>query len=443
MNDTEKTSVAIIGGGPAGSTMASYLAMAGVDCVVFESAEFPRPHVGESLVPATTPVLDEIGVLSQIEDGGFPKKYGAAWTSHSSVEASGNAFDHPLGVADIAFVEREQAGVHQDHTYHVDRARFDKILLDHAGTLGADVRERHRVLRVECGADQNTVTYRNSSGTHELQAQVIVDASGRSTLVGRGEGLKQPDPYFNQYAIHTWFEDLDRAALASTPEKVDFIYIHFLPEEDTWVWQIPITDTVTSIGVVTQRARVPSASHDREQFFWDMLETRPELYRELRRASQVRELKTEGDYSYSMSDVAGDGYVLIGDAARFVDPIFSSGVSVALNSARIASTDVISAVRAGDASSDRFDEYRKVIRRGVKNWYEFISLYYRLNVMFTVFVNDPEYRLDILKMLQGDVYDTDEPRALAAMRETVKVVEENEDHLWHPLLGSLRTAAIG
>src|ERR671925_133088 len=142
-----------------------------------------------------------------------------------------------------------------------------------------------------------------------------------------------------------------------------------------------------------------------------------------------------------MSQICGDNFLMIGDAARFVDPIFSSGVSVALNSARIACEDIIAAAHAGDFSKKRFATYETKLRRGVSNWYEFISIYYRLNILFTAFVQDPRYRLDVLKMLQGDVYEDDEPRALAAMREVVAAVEQDPSHLWHEHLGTLRAPA--
>ena len=140
-----------------------------------------------------------------------------------------------------------------------------------------------------------------------------------------------------------------------------------------------------------------------------------------------------------MTEIRGDRFVLIGDAARFVDPIFSSGVSVALNSARLASQDIISAHGAGGGfTKDRFTRYEAKLSRAIRNWYEFISVYYRLNVLFTAFVQDPRYRIDVLKMLQGDFYDDDEPAALLAMREVITMVENDPDHLWYPYLGTLR-----
>lgn len=433
--------IGIIGGGPAGSTAASYLAKAGLSVAVFESENFPREHVGESLVPATTPVLLDIGAMSKVEEAGFPKKFGAAWTSAENRDIDHMGFrglTHDFRAAEILFSERDQDGVDRDYTFHVDRGKFDHILLKHAESLGAKVFQGVRVGRVDFSGDHPLLEVRIGGRATQVPVRMVVDASGRRTHLGSQLKFKVADPVFNQYAVHTWFDGLDRKALAVNKEQSDYIFIHFLPVTDTWVWQIPITDTVTSIGVVSQKKRFREYDGDREKFFWDTVASRPELLDVLKNAEQIRPLKTEGDYSYGMRQITGDKFVLIGDAARFVDPIFSSGVSVALNSARIASYDIIEAARAGDFSRERFASYETKLRRGVRNWYEFISIYYRLNILFTAFVQDDRYRLDVLKMLQGDVYDDEEPAALAAMREIVEAVEKDPSHLWHPYLGDLK-----
>jgi flavin-dependent dehydrogenase len=437
--------VGVIGGGPAGSTMASYLAMAGLNVAVFESEVFPREHVGESLVPATTPVLREIGAMEKISSAGFPRKYGAAWTSADTRPTSPLDFQvssHGWGVAEIRYQERDQEQVDREYSFHVDRGKFDLILLKHAEELGAKLFCGVRVNRVDFADPDLPVLHARVGGrTTEVPVRMVVDASGRHTLLGSQLKVKVPDPVFNQYAIHTWFEGLDRAALARQPGQEDYIHVHFLPLEDTWVWQIPITDTITSIGVVTQRARFRAAKDDLDKFFWDSVASRPDLLGALKQCAQLRPLKTEGDYSYGMRKIADDGMVLIGDAARFVDPIFSSGVSVAMNSARFAAKDIVAAAAAGDFRRPRFDTYVDTLRRGVSSWYDFISIYYRLNILFTAFIDDPRYRQDVIRMLQGDVYDGEEPPALAAMRDFVAAVEADPNHLWHNRLGNLKASA--
>lgn len=150
----------------------------------------------------------------------------------------------------------------------------------------------------------------------------------------------------------------------------------------------------------------------------------------------------EGDYSYAMQRIVGDGWVMVGDAGRFVDPIFSTGVSIALNSSRFVHADILQALETGDTSRAAFARYESTLRRGTKNWYNFISVYYRLNVLFTAFIRDPRYRLDVLKLLQGDVYDEAEPEVLTRMREIVTAVERNPQHVFHKLLGDLTANAF-
>jgi FADH2 O2-dependent halogenase len=152
--------------------------------------------------------------------------------------------------------------------------------------------------------------------------------------------------------------------------------------------------------------------------------------------------KDEGDYSYAMKQLAGDRLVLVGDAGRFVDPIFSTGVSIALNCSRFAHKDILGALETGNFSRESFAEYESTLRRGTKNWYNFITVYYRLNVLFTAFVQDPRYRLDVLKLLQGDVYEDAEPPVLTRMRNIVQQVERDPNHALHGFLGDLTSDAF-
>jgi FADH2 O2-dependent halogenase len=437
--------IGIIGGGPGGAATAAYLAKAGLSCVLFERELFPRPHVGESLVPSSTRVFRELGFLEQMEQAGFPRKYGAAWTTSGQGPVYSDSFDHlePDCHVGFRFEERKQPGVDQNYTFHVDRGKFDLLLLQHAHQLGATVYEGVRVQDVDfTEPGRPRIRFLVAGQEARVRVRLVVDASGRRTLLGNQLKLRLRDPIFDQYALHTWFEGYDRSILARDTSQNDFIFIHFLPLTNTWVWQIPITETVTSIGVVTQKKNFAHSREERQDFFWHCIESRPELAAGLSAARQIRPLREEGDYSYAMKQICGDNFVLVGDAARFVDPIFSTGVSIALNSARFASADIIRAAEKGDFSKQSFQTFETTLRRGTKNWYEFISVYYRLNVLFTAFVQDERYRLDVLKLLQGDVYDEDEPEVLKKMKKIVTEVEQNEKHIWHHYLGELTAHAF-
>ena len=149
-----------------------------------------------------------------------------------------------------------------------------------------------------------------------------------------------------------------------------------------------------------------------------------------------------GDYSYEVSNHYGSNYAMVGDARGFIDPIFSTGVSIALNSSRFAHKDILTALERNDFSRQSFSTFENTLRLGTKNWYDFITVYYRLNVLFTYFINDPKYRLDVLKLLQGDVYDDATPPVLEKMRSMVAEVEQHEKHPWHKLLGDLTSNAF-
>lgn len=429
--------VGIIGGGPAGASLACYLARAGIRVAVFEKELFPRPHVGESLVPSSTRVFRELDFLDQMESHGFPRKYGAVWTSTRSTAVYHHDWKDLEDVADIRFDEREQVGVSQDYTYHVDRGQFDLLLLQHANRSGAAVYQGISITRVDFLDTHANLCFTMGRSECRVSAKLVVDASGRNTLLANQMNTKVNDSFFNQYALHTWFEGYDRASSGKLGLE-DHIHVHFLPITSSWVWQIPITERVTSIGVVTQRKHFRASHGEPEKFFWECLGSRPGLCEGLRRARQLRPIKAEGDYSYAVRQICGDRFILIGDAARFVDPIFSTGVSIALNSARFASHDILRALETGDFSRKAFQQFESTIRRGTNHWYNFIALYYRLNVVFTHFILNPSTRLDVLKLLQGDVYDEQEPDVMRQMWQMVSEVENNENHPWRHLLGELK-----
>ena len=295
--------VAIIGGGPAGSSMGCYLAKAGVNCVLFERELFPRPHVGESLVPSAMRVFRDLDFLDQMEEAKFPHKFGAAWTAEDrgayNMDFKGGFKDRdelaPESHVDIRFNERQQDGVDREYTYHVDRGKFDLMLLQHANKLGAAVYEGVKVNAVDFGQENPVVHFNMGRNSRDMgvTAKMVIDGSGRNTFLGNQLKLKIKDPVFDQYAIHTWFDDYDRRVFAKKDAQLDFIFIHFLPISNTWIWQIPITGSVTSVGVVTQKKNFAKSRQDREQFFWDAVGTRPALRETLSRPIRCTPSRTK------------------------------------------------------------------------------------------------------------------------------------------------------
>lgn len=411
------TDVVIIGGGPAGSVLGSYLSKAGISNVILERANHPRPHVGESLVTSTTRVFEDIGFLDTMEREGFTKKYGAAWHAKAG-----------RGEFTIRFGEFPQPGINQDYTYHVDRSKFDLLLLKHAESLGSSVYQGVGVNEVLFDDNDfaNGVRFSVAGKDYELPAKFVVDASGRNSVLGTQRHLRQKDPIFNQFAVHGWFENLDRGAT----ESADYIHIYFIPAERGWVWQIPINDRVTSVGVVAEKEVFKQSRQRREDYFWDHVRSSPDLAAAMVTARPVNELRSEADYSYTMSRFVGNGWMLVGDAARFVDPIFSSGVSIACESAKFASEAIAAAFAAEDVGETALLGYELKLKGGVTIWYEFIRLYYKLMHLFTYFIDSKEHRLQILQLLQGEVYDRESAPVLDAMRKMIATVEETPGHLW-------------
>ena len=414
--------VIIIGGGPAGSTMGSYLSKAGIKNLILEGHNQPRPHVGESLVLSTMRVFSELGLIDTMDKAGFPKKYGAAWRDFNGKEQA------------LHFSEFRQEGIDRDHTYHVDRSKFDLLLLKHAESLGSEVHQGVQVKRVNF-LDDKAVGVRVKFAGQEIDipSRIVVDASGRQTLLGRQLGLKQNDKIFNQYAVHGWFENVERGEDSKT---ADYIHIYFLPVKRGWAWQIPITDAITSVGVVAEREVFQQFKSESERYFNTYVQSNKGLARAMENAVRVNDFKTEGDYSYILDKFCGNGFLMVGDAARFVDPIFSSGVSVAMHSARFGAQTIQAALESGDLSEEAFKPYERTLRGGVDIWYEFIRLYYKLLPLFTLFIQS-EYRVEILRLLQGEVFDRHDVRVLDVMRRYIEVVEKNEKHVFRGQLSDI------
>jgi FADH2 O2-dependent halogenase len=358
-----------------------------------------------------------------MEREGFVHKGGAVWTHWADSQERV-----------IRFREIPELGLSQDYTYHVDRSRFDELLLKHAAGQGSRVIEGARVEQVEFGADGAATGVRLKQDGRErvLRCRLVVDASGRSTLLGSQLRLKRNDPLFNQFAVHNWFENVDRG----DSETANYIHIHVLPMPCAWVWFIPINRNVTSVGIVTEATDFNKGGESAGDFFARHIAAHPLLARRMANARPLHAFSREANYSYVMDRFAGNGWLLVGDAARFVDPVFSSGVSVAMESARRAAATIIPALKRSDVSAAAFADYERAVRNGVDIWREFILLYYQLPPLFLDLVSRADARRQLTLLLQGDVYDRASVPILKQMRDAINSVADDLKHPWRAHLNS-------
>lgn len=408
---TLDTDVLIMGAGPAGSVLGAYLAKAGIDHLLIEKAHYPRAHVGESLVCSTTRILKEIGVLPRLEAENFIVKRGTSWTSWFDPEE-----------IDLTFNPDEEL----NYAFHVDRSRFDDLLLKHACENGSRVMTGVSVESVAFNRDgfANGVTARVGQSKLRLRAKIVVDATGRKGLLGRQLRLMKPDPEFRQFAVHNWFWDVN----PGKKNTAEYSHVYLLPILRGWGWQIPITPEITSVGIVTDRENFVKAGEDVEAFFNWSISLNPIFARRLKNAKPLREFRLDGNYSYMMDRFVGDGWMLLGDAAFFIDPIFASGMSIAMHSAKFAAGVIVEALQQGDVSENRLKPYEQRLRQGANVWRDFVKLFYDVAPIFSKVIAEDEHRDLALRLCEGDVYDQSAVETLSQLRRVFENIRSDNGH---------------
>lgn len=306
---------------------ATLLADFGKSVLTLEAASFPRYHIGESLLSGTADLLQRIGVLDRLEDEGYIKKHGVEWVWGENREPWTVYFKDALAMP-------------YDYGYQVERGPFDKMLLDNAAEHGVEVREQHKVVDFALDGQGGTVDFRGPDGVvTRARARWIVDASGQGGTVTRRLHEQQWDPYLKNLAVWTYWKDAER------PPGLDAGNT-FLPTfDDGWWWFIPLRDGITSVGMVVDSGVLARHREEgMEAYYAQCLARTPELAARLADAERADDIHVARDWSYIYDRFSGDGYIAVGDAACFIDPLFSTGVHLAMLSGFLAAVTVNTAL---------------------------------------------------------------------------------------------------
>jgi len=353
---------AVAGGGPAGSSAAISLGQQGHSVVLFEREIFPRFHIGESLLSTANDAFAALGVTKQIEEAGFPEKWGARLFTHDG--QNGRYVDFTC----VREVTRPQ-------TYQVCREKFDRILLERAREVGVDVREACNVITCEFGSDAAMldIASRADGATSRVRVRALVDATGRGGLLARKFNLRTEEPRLANVAIYSHYTNVPRLK-ALRPDDIRLI----ARNDAGWFWLIPISQELTSVGVVLPKAvyrRLANGSSSEETLNRTISDTPivAELMRTARREWPVR---VEKDFSYSASAYAGDRWILAGDAGSFLDPVFSTGVSIAMESGIEAATELHRALARNDFSASSFAAFSRRQRKRFETFRRFVVGFY-------------------------------------------------------------------
>ena len=358
----------IIGGGPGGSTAATFLARAGRRVLLLEKESFPRFHIGESLLPYNQSLFREMGVLPALEAAGLIRKTGAQ-------------FHIGNGTKSLALVFRQGRFTREPEAFQVERAAFDHLLLEHARQSGADIRQGWTVTKFSSESDGVTLQARSETGeTAAWRGAFLIDASGRGNLTGNQEGLRVIHPSLKKLAVFGHFSGVRRDEGEKSGDTV------IVRLDNKWFWLIPLSAEKTSVGCVLDQEEFARAQESPETVFHRLWQSSEVLRERMQAARLLGAIQTTGDFSYRNRRLVGKRLLRVGDAAGFMDPIFSAGVYLACYSGKLAARVVLDALAAGDDGGARLQRYERQLQRAMGTYWNMVEGFYTTPFM-EIFMN--------------------------------------------------------
>lgn len=381
--------VVVVGGGPSGSTVSTLIAQNGHRVRLFERLTFPRFHIGESLIPETYWVLKRLGML--------PKMRKSAFVEKRSVQ-----FVNQHGKLSEPFYFTDHNPHECSQTWQVLRSEFDKLMLDNAREHGVHVEEGVRVREILFdGARARGVKIQYEDGrTEDVAARVVIDASGQSAMIGNKFGILEKDAQLKKGACWTYF----KGAYRDTGKDAGATLVLQTKGKKGWFWYIPLHNDITSVGIVKGFDEMFAGGRDHETIFKAELENSPETKRRVEMGVRCDEYRATKDYSYKARQCAGDGWVLVGDAHGFLDPLYSSGVLLALHSGAMAADAVSEGLAKGDLSAAQLGKWGPTFCRGMDRMRRLVCEFYE-GFSFGKFVRKhPEYKGHLTDLLIGNLF---------------------------------------
>ncbi|MBY0229985.1 MAG: tryptophan 7-halogenase [Gemmataceae bacterium] len=383
--------VVVVGGGPAGSTVSTLLAQHGAKVRLFERDRFPRFHIGESLIPETYWVFQRLGMLPKMKASPFVKKFSVQFVNAEGRES-----------APFYFEDNKPGECSQ--TWQVVRSEFDQLMLDNAREHGVDVRQPARVLEVLFDGDKavGVAVQKEDGGREEVRAKVVVDASGQSTMLQNRLKLRLWDPVLNKGAIWTYW----RGAYRDEGKDAGATIVIQTKNRKGWWWYIPQHDDTVSVGVVAPFDYLfKGRKGTHEDIYKEEQAATPGLEKRLAGATPVTGYFATKDYSYRTRQVAGDGWVLVGDAFGFLDPLYSSGVLMALKSGQLAADAIADGLKKGDTSAAQLGAWGEMFNKGVDRMRRLVCEYYDGFSFGRLIRTRPDLTGTVTDLLIGDLFD--------------------------------------